>query len=127
MRPWVWGAVAFLVAAALAALVSWIVYNYDSMVAARLSATTLAVVTNVNPTGYIYRYNNNACIGDGTRKSPPPLGTQVRIVYDPSHPCDNLDYDPLARRGSDLKWLIGGSTLFSLAVGSAVWDATRRG
>ncbi len=124
-RPWVWGGLAFLLAAALMALVISVVYGHDSKVSVALRATTLGTVVNVNPRGYQYRYANNACAGDGTQSPSLAIGAQVRIFYDPNKLCDNLDYDPVARQRSDLIWLLGFSAVFALAVGSAGWDAAK--
>ncbi len=107
------------------ALVTSVVYIHDSEVAGRLTATTLAVVTAVNPTGYLYRYDNDRCTGGGAQRPPPILGTQLRIYYDPNHRCDNLPDDPVKRVRSDLIELVAFSVVFSIIVSSAGWDAAR--
>jgi len=119
-----WGVGAFVLAAALMALVGSVVYGHDSTVVRNLRATRLAVVTAVNDSIYTYTYET--CKGNGSRYPPPTVGSQVRIFYDPSAPCENLAYDPAPQERSDLMWLLVFSVVFSPVVGSAVWDATRQ-
>lgn len=123
-RDWLIGGVAALLAGALMALITSIVYSHDSKVATNLHATTLAVVTVVNKPNYDYGYGT--CIGFGTENQPPTVGTQVRIFYNPNDPCQNLPYDPVALERSDLIWLLVFSAVVSLAVGSAAWDFARQ-
>jgi hypothetical protein len=124
-RAWWAGGGAVLLAVALMATITSVVYAHDSKIATRLSATTLAVVTNVNGPNYGFRYDGDQCAGGGSRNPPPAAGTQLRIFLDPNNRCDNVDYDPVARQRSDLMWLLMFSGVFSLVVGSASWDAAR--
>jgi hypothetical protein len=124
-RAWLAGG-AMLAAVSLMAAITSVVYAHDSKIATRLSASTLAVVTNVNGPNYGYRYDSDQCAGGGSRNPPPVTGTQLPIFLDPHNRCDNVDYDPVARRRSDLIWLLAFSTVFSLVVGSAGWDAARQ-
>jgi len=122
-NAWLWGGLAGLLAAGLMALITSVVDSHDSTVAERLNANTLAVVGKV--VGLDYAYSFGACYGLGTRNPPPAIGAQVRIFYDPTNPCQGLDYDPVARQRSDLTGLGLFSAVFSLAVGSAAWDFAR--
>lgn len=119
-----WGGGAFLVAAALMALITSVVYEHDSKVSTTLRGTAVAVVGSVIGLDFGYRYGQ--CVGLGTRNPPPAIGAQVRIFYDPNDACRSVDYDPVARQRSDLIWLLVFSAVFTLAVGSAGWDATRQ-
>ena len=123
-QRWLWGTGGFLIAGALMAFIVSVVYSHDSRIAARLSAPALAVVLNVNGPNFGYRYG--ACTGGGTLRPPPAVGAQLHIFYDPTDPCDNINYDPVARQRSDLAWLLVVSALISLGVGSAGWDVARQ-
>jgi hypothetical protein len=119
-----WGIGAFLAAAALMALIMSVVYGHDSKVSTTLRGTAIAVVGK--SIGLDFGYTYGQCTGFGTLDPPPARGTLVRIFYDLNDPCQSVAFDPAARQRSDLIWLLVFSAVFTLAVGSAGWDATRQ-
>ena len=130
-QVWLWALAALVVTAAAMAFVTSVVNSHNSAVATNLSATRFVAVRAVNGPNFSYYYAAKTasaefeCIGDGSHNPPLKIGTQIRIFYDPSRPCDNLSYDPVPQQRSDLKWLLVFCFVLPLAVASAVWDAGR--
>ena len=123
-RAWLLGGGMFLVAGIVMALITSVVYGHDSKVAATLSASTLAVVDKVQKPDFDYAYGS--CGGIGTWSPLPAIGTMIRIYYNPNDQCVSVTYDPAERRRSNLMSLLAFSAVFTVAVGTAGWDAARQ-
>ena len=123
LKPWIVGGTAFGLTACGAIFVIVVIWRHDAYIQQHLSITAPATVTAVNPPFFAYVFG--VCKGASTRDSVPTVGSQIEIYTDPDRPCVNVADDPAGTMRSDLAWVISGSVLVALAIGSAGWDFGR--